>query len=193
MVLKKQTVWLLSMLAVLVVLSAYYLVQGPAEQVPVTTGNMSDTASVPKALVPDNKGISVETKQIAQQPEGVPVTTPSDDYFIGYKMQRDAQQEQEMGRFMEVMTNSEAKPAAIAEAKKKYEELAALKDNQTQVEELVKSLGNYKDVVVIAKDDVVRVVVQAEALKRDKVVEIIGLVKQHMKVPGNNIVVSYKP
>ncbi|MBN6186019.1 SpoIIIAH-like family protein [Aneurinibacillus sp. BA2021] len=191
MVLKKQTIWLLSMLAVLVVLSAYYLVQGPAEQVPVATGDMSDTAA-PKELLPDDKGVSVETKQLAQQPEGMPVTTPTDDYFIGYKMQRDAQQEQEMGRFMEVMTNSDAKPTAIAEAKKKYEELAALKDNQTQVEELVKSLGNYKDVVVIAKDDVVRVVVQADTLKPDKVVEIIGLVKQHMKVPGNNIVVSYK-
>ncbi|GEN32825.1 MULTISPECIES: SpoIIIAH-like family protein [Aneurinibacillus] len=195
MVLKKQTVWLLSMLAVLVVLSAYYLVQGPVEQVPVATGNMNDTAQMPPDVPASDKdkGVSVETKQVAPQPEGTPVTTPSDDYFIGYKMQRDAQQEQEMGRFMEVMSNTEAKPAAIAEARKKYEELAALKDSQTQVEELVKSLGSYKDVVVIAKDDMVRVVVQTETLKKDKVVEIINVVKQHMKVSGNNIVVSYKP
>jgi stage III sporulation protein AH len=192
MVLKKQTIWLLSMLAVLVVLSAYYLVQGPTEQVPVASGNLSDTTQ-PLSAVPNDKGVSVETKQVAPQQEGVPATTPSDDYFIGYKMQRDSQQEQEIGRFMEVMTNTDAKPEAIAEAKKKYEELTALKDNQNQVEELVKSLGNFKDVVVIAKDDMVRVVVQAEALKKDKVVEIIDIVRQHMKVPGNNIVVSYKP
>jgi stage III sporulation protein AH len=192
MVLKKQTVWLLSMLAVLVVLSAYYLVQGPSEQVPVTSKSTNEAAGIPPAP-PDNKGISVETKQVTPQPEGMPVTTPTDDYFMGYKMQRDAQQEQEIGQFMEVMSNSDAKPAAIAEARKKIEELSALKDNQTQVEELVKSLGNYKDVVVIAKDDMVRVVVQAETLKRDKVVEIIGVVNQHMKVPGKNIVVSYKP
>ncbi|MED0675600.1 SpoIIIAH-like family protein [Aneurinibacillus thermoaerophilus] len=198
MVLKKQTVWLLSMLAVLVVLSAYYLVQGSSGQVQVATGNMSDTSKAPQSSLAtdvktDMKGVSVETKQVAPKPEGMPVTTPSDDYFIGYKMQRDAQQEQEMGRFMEVMTNGDANPKAIAEAKKKLEELAALKDNQTQVEELVKSLGSFKDVVVIAKDDMVRVVVQAETLKKDKVVEIINVVKQHMKVPGNNIVVSYKP
>ncbi|CEH32178.1 hypothetical protein AM501_14115 [Aneurinibacillus migulanus] len=192
MVLKKQTVWLLSMLAVLVVLSAYYLVQGPSEQVPVTSKSTNEAAGIPPAPA-DNKGISVETKQVTPQPEGMPVTTPTDDYFMGYKMQRDAQQEQEIGQFMEVMSNSDAKPAAIAEARKKIEELSALKDNQTQVEELVKSLGNYKDVVVIAKDDMVRVVVQAETLKRDKVVEIIGVVNQHMKVPGKNIVVSYKP
>lgn len=192
MVLKKQTVWLLSMLAVLVVLSAYYLVQGPSEQVPVTSKSTNEAAGIPPAPA-DDKGISVETKQVTPQPEGMPVTTPTDDYFMGYKMQRDAQQEQEIGQFMEVMSNSDAKPAAIAEARKKIEELSALKDNQTQVEELVKSLGNYKDVVVIAKDDMVRVVVQAETLKRDKVVEIIGVVNQHMKVPGKNIVVSYKP
>jgi stage III sporulation protein AH len=189
MVLKKQTVWLLSMLAVLVVLSAYYLVQGPSEQMPVATGNMNDADKIANA--PEVKGVSVETKQVPK-PEGVPATTPSDEYFIGYKMQRDAQQEQEMGRLMEVFTSSEAKPAAIAEAKKKYEELSALKDSQTQVEELVKSLGNFKDVVVIAKNDMVRVVVQAESLKKEKAVEIINVVKQHMKVPGNNIVVSYQ-
>ncbi|MCI1695871.1 SpoIIIAH-like family protein [Aneurinibacillus aneurinilyticus] len=192
MALKKQTVWLLSMLAVLVVLSAYYLVQGPSEQVPVASKSTNEAAGIPPVPAND-KGVSVETKQVAPQPEGMPATTPTDDYFMGYKMQRDAQQEQEIGQFMEVMSNSDAKPAAIAEAKKKLEELSALKDNQTQVEELVKSLGSYKDVVVIARDDMVRVVVQTETLKRDKVVEIIGVVKQHMKVPGNNIVVSYKP
>ncbi|ERI08040.1 SpoIIIAH-like family protein [Aneurinibacillus aneurinilyticus] len=192
MALKKQTVWLLSMLAVLVVLSAYYLVQGPSEQVPVASKSTNEAAGIPPVPAND-KGVSVETKQVAPQPEGMPATTPTDDYFTGYKMQRDAQQEQEIGQFMEVMSNSDAKPAAIAEAKKKLEELSALKDNQTQVEELVKSLGSYKDVVVIARDDMVRVVVQTETLKRDKVVEIIGVVKQHMKVPGNNIVVSYKP
>lgn len=192
MVLKKQTVWLLSMLAILVVLSAYYLVQGPVQQVPMATGQMNDQGAAPVDEMKEN-GVKVSTKQVTPQTEGIPVASPSDDYFIGYKMQRDAQQEQELGRFMEVMTNANAKPAAIAEAKKNYEELSALKDNQDQVEELVKGIGNYKDVVVIAKDDMVRVLVQTDNLKKDKAVEIINLVRQHMKVPGNNVVVNYKP
>ncbi|WP_047151485.1 SpoIIIAH-like family protein [Aneurinibacillus tyrosinisolvens] len=190
MVLKKQTVWLLSMLAILVVLSAYYLFQGPSQQVPVATGNTNDAGKTQGDLVGGNKDISVSTKEAAPE---TPAAAPSDDYFISYKMDRDARQEQEMDRFMEVMSNSDAKSETIAEARKKYDELAALKDNQTQVEELVKSAGSYKNVVVIAKDDMVRVIVQANSLKKEKAVEIISLVKQHMKVPGNNIVVSYKP
>ncbi|BAU27422.1 stage III sporulation protein AH [Aneurinibacillus soli] len=192
MVLKKQTVWLLSMLAILVVLSAYYLVQGPTQQVPMATGQMNDQGVLPAGDGKD-KGIKVSTKQVTPHTDGVPVASPSDDYFIGYKMQRDAQQEQELGRYMEAMTNANTKPAAKADAKKNYDELSARKDNQDQVEELVKAIGSYKDVVVIAKDDMVRVLVQTDNLKKDKAVEIINLVKQQMKVPGNNIVVNYKP
>ncbi|HZG80302.1 MAG TPA: SpoIIIAH-like family protein, partial [Brevibacillus sp.] len=36
MILRKQTVWLLTMLAVMVVLSGYYLAKGPQEQVPTS-------------------------------------------------------------------------------------------------------------------------------------------------------------
>ncbi|WCN38927.1 SpoIIIAH-like family protein [Aneurinibacillus uraniidurans] len=192
MVLKKQTVWLLSMLAILVVLSAYYLVQGPAEQVPMATGQMNDQGALPAGDGKDN-GIKVSTKQVTPQADGVPVASPSDDYFIGYKMQRDAQQEQELGRYMEVMTNANTKPTEKADAKKNYDELSARKDNQDQIEELVKAIGSYKDVVVIAKDDMVRVLVQTDNLKKDKAVEIINLVREHMKVPGLNVVVNYKP
>lgn len=184
MVLKKQTVWLLSMLTILVVLSAYYLVQGPSQQVPVALNG--------KQAVPTDSNLDAAV-QIKQTTEKAPITTPTDDYFISSKMQRDAQQEQEMDQFMEVISNGNAKPTVIAQAKKKYDELSSLYDNQTQVEELVKSVGHYKDALVIAKDDMVRVIVQANALTPDKVVEIISLVKQNMKVHGNSITVSYKP
>jgi stage III sporulation protein AH len=182
MVLKKQTVWLLSMLTVLVVLSAYYLVQGPNSQLT----SKGKQGAMPADIKLD---AAVQTKNTSNQ---APVMTASDDYFARSKMQRDDEQGQEMDKFLEVMQSATAQPTAVEQAKKKYDQLTSLQDTQTQVEDLVKSVGNFKDALVIAKDDMVRVIVQANSLKPDKAVEIISLVKQHMKVPGNNIIVSYK-
>ncbi|WCK53148.1 SpoIIIAH-like family protein [Aneurinibacillus sp. Ricciae_BoGa-3] len=182
MVLKKQTVWLLSMLTVLVVLSAYYLVQGPNSQL-TSKGKQS-------ALPADIKlDAAVKTKEDTNKP---PVMTASDDYFVSSRMKRNDEQGQEMDKYLEVMQSGTAQPTAVEQAKKKYDELASLQDTETQVEELIKSAGNFKNAIVIAKDDMVRVIVQAQSLKPEKAVEIISLVKQHMKVSGNNIIVSYK-
>lgn len=186
MILKKQTVWLLSMLAILVVLSGYYLVEGP-------NGTTSNTVTQNKdgANTGDKTDINVNTKQVTPN-TATPSSTTSDDYFISYKMNRDARQEQELDKYMEVMINNNAKADLRDEAKKKYEALEALRNQQAEVEELIKQAGNYKDVIVVAQDNMVRVIVQAKTLKSDKVVEIINIVKKHMKIPGNNITVENK-
>lgn len=59
MVLRKQTVWLLTMLAVMVVLSGYYLVKGPQEQVPAVSGENQAVGEL------DN--VSIETKEAGQE------------------------------------------------------------------------------------------------------------------------------
>ncbi|RAP30555.1 hypothetical protein C2W64_01751 [Brevibacillus laterosporus] len=61
MILRKQTVWLLTMLAVMVVLSGYYMVKGPNDQVPAATDH--------KEAQKENQqitGIEVDTKQLDQ-------------------------------------------------------------------------------------------------------------------------------
>lgn len=186
MILKKQTVWLLSMLAILVVLSGYYLVEGPNGKVPASVNQGANGTG-------DKPDMNVNTKQVAPNDNGAtPSAASGEDYFISYKMNRDAKQEQELDKYMEVMTSTSAKTEAVNEAKKKYDELNALRNNQSQVEDLIKAAGNYKDAIVIAQDNMVRVIVQSSTLKSDKAVEIINIVKEHMKVPGNNITVQYK-
>ena len=181
MVLKKQTVWLLSMLTIMVVLSAYYLVQGPIKQVPV--------ASDAKQKTEATKDVQVDSKQITQAPI---VATDGADYFVGVKMNRDAQNSKKMEDYMSVMTNTDASVEVIGKAKQSYDQLVSLQDTELNVENLIKALG-YKEAVVISKDDRVNVIVQAEKIEKNKAVEILSLVKKHMNIPGQNIVVSYKP
>ncbi|HJV44446.1 MAG TPA: SpoIIIAH-like family protein [Bacillota bacterium] len=185
MVLKKQTVWLLSMLTIMVVLSAYYLVQGPIKQVPVA---LDGKQKVEKQKVTD---VQVDSKQVTT---GNKVTTAIDasDYFVGVKMDRDAWNSKQMEEYMTVMTSNEAKADSIGKAKQSYDKLVSLQETEMNVENLIKALG-YKEAVVVSKDDRVNVIVQADKVEKNKVVEIMSLVKKHMDVPGQNIVVSYKP
>jgi stage III sporulation protein AH len=67
MILRKQTVWLLTMLAVMVVLSGYYLVKGPQDQMP-TSGQQQAVQKQEQI-----SGVVVESKQVEQAPQATPV------------------------------------------------------------------------------------------------------------------------
>ncbi|MBP1934180.1 SpoIIIAH-like family protein [Ammoniphilus resinae] len=187
MVLKKQTVWLLSMLTIMVVLSAYYLLQGPVEQVPVATEQLNQKVD------PTQEDVQVDSQQIMPQTmeDLVAPEASSEDYFLAMKMNRDAHNSLKMEEYMTVMTNGDASAEAITEAKDGYEELTTMQETETNVENLIKAMG-FNEAVVIAKDDKVNVIVQADKLDRTKAVEIMTLISKHLDVPGKNVVVSYK-
>ncbi|RXT13782.1 SpoIIIAH-like family protein [Ammoniphilus sp. CFH 90114] len=185
MVLKKQTVWLLSMLTIMVVLSAYYMLQGPIEQVPVASNSPS----------PEAQELQVDSQQIetGESMEGTAEAMPgsASDYFIETKLNRDAWQSQKMEEYLSIMTNAEDKEA-VTQAKSNYDKLVTQQDTEMTVESLIKALG-YNEAVIISKENRVNVIVQAEKLERQNAVEIMKLVTQHLEVPSNNIVVTYKP
>lgn len=205
MLLRKQTVWLLTMLAVMVVLSGYYLVKGPNQQIPA----LGEKSKQVEPLT----GVEVNTKQ-TNQPDGdaAPVEgqnptieTPGNsdvnaadlpetasDYFQGYKMKREAMLEQQKDEQMAIMMNPDASPQAVADAKAKHEELSNLETKTLAMEELLKAKG-YKEAVVNAQDNTVDVIVQKDKLQPQEVVDIIALAKQHFKVSGSNVTVRFKP
>ncbi len=205
MLLRKQTVWLLTMLAVMVVLSGYYLVKGPNQQIPA----LGEKSKQVEPLT----GVEVNTKE-TNQPDGdaAPVEgqnptieTPGNsdvnaadlpetasDYFQGYKMKREAMLEQQKDEQMAIMMNPDASPQAVADAKAKHEELSNLETKTLAMEELLKAKG-YKEAVVNAQDNTVDVIVQKDKLQPQEVVDIIALAKQHFKVSGSNVTVRFKP
>lgn len=230
MLLKKQTVWLLSMLTIMVVLSAYYLLQGPVEQVPVVTDeeghevqvdantNQVGTDSTDPAGTGMN-GTDVNTDQ-ATLPGGIPfvpaipgvtntggnsnatdgtaavdpttvLPQASGDFFITYRMNRDAWESKRLEELMSVMSDTQASATAITEAKNEVEKLTSLRDAERTVEELIKANG-YKEALVVAKDDRVDVIVQVDTLNKQQAVEIISMVTRYINVPGKNVVISYK-
>ncbi|WP_400163904.1 SpoIIIAH-like family protein [Brevibacillus sp. TJ4] len=206
MMLKRQTVWLLTMLAVMVVLSGYYLARGPQEQVPVSGEQQAVNKQDPIA------GVVVESKQVDQPPEATPVEAPDtenteapvptgglpmpvadtpSEVFQGYKMKREAQIQQQKDEQLAIMSNPDSSPQAVAEAKAKHEELSTLDNATLTVEEMLKASG-YQDAVVFMQDDKVTVIVQKDQLSASEAVEIIAHVKQQLNVPATNVTVKFQ-
>lgn len=206
MMLRKQTVWLLTMLAVMVVLSGYYLVKGPTEQVPALGEQQKQVQPL--------SGVEVESKQTdpllpdAKPVEGKTTAAPAadnatitdetaagaettSDVFQGYKMKREALLQQQKDEQLSILSSGDATPQALAEAKAKYDELSNLENATISLEEMLKASG-YKDAVVYVQNEKATVIVQKDKLEPNEVVNIIAQVKQHLNIPATNVTVQVK-
>ncbi|MGC5324414.1 SpoIIIAH-like family protein [Brevibacillus sp. SYSU BS000544] len=206
MLLRKQTVWLLTMLAVMVVLSGYYLVKGPNQQMPALGDKTKQEAPLTGVEVSTEETDLPGVEATPVEGQGPTIETPTStesnvdasslpetasDYFQGYRMKREAMLQQQKDEQMEIMTNGEATPQAIAEAKAKHEELSNLETKTLAMEELLKAKG-YKDAIVYVQDKNVDVIVQKDKLQAQEVVDVIALAKQHFQVSGSNVTVRFK-
>jgi stage III sporulation protein AH len=191
MVLKKQTIWLLTMLTLMVVLSAYYLFTGDNEEIDVTQAPNQNNESGSMVGEEDN-GVA-ESEGLASNDMGVEIdtvqSTAAEDLFSNLRLSREQNRGKLMDKYYSIMQTSQDKNE-VAEATAKYDELEALESTEATVESLIKAKG-YTDAVVQKINDKVEVTVQAESLDNDEVVSLIDLVAEHLNVPGVNVRVSY--
>lgn len=201
MVLKKQTIWLLTMLSLMVVLSAYYLFNPPIidEQMSGDTGtSMSGEKSEEDA---DSDLLDLESmawlEEIGEGDVNSDVTFSVEtdnslDFFLSYRMDRETQRGERLEHYENLISSNDATAMTAGEAKQEYDALQNLAWKEQTVETMIKSKG-YEEAVVIAGDEKVNVVVRSDnALSRNEVVEIIHLVREEIDVVGNQIFVSYK-
>ncbi|MFC7440959.1 SpoIIIAH-like family protein [Laceyella putida] len=182
----KQTVWLVTMLSIMVVLSAYYIVTGPVEPVRQVTNQVKQTAT----------GVDVNIKPIDQPAANAgskDLLNKKDegDYFVGYQLQRSTLRQKMVEDYMKVLTNPDASEKELQEANRKIEELMKVDNAETVMEELIRQEG-FRDAVVVSNNPHVDVVVQTEQLSRAQVVKLISLVKQHLNVSPLNVSVAFR-
>lgn len=180
MTMNKQTVWLVTMLTLMVVLSAYYIVTGPVEPV--------EQAGQPSKEKDD---VEVDLKtETTDSKEGV--QDAANDYFVGYQLQRNNLRSKMTEEYMNVLTNPKSSKEELEEAQRRIDQLMKVDKTESVLEELIRNEG-FRDAVVIAGDRHVDVVVQSEKLSNSQVVKLISLVKKHMDVPATQVSVAYRP
>lgn len=202
MSLKKQTVWLLTMLTLMVVLSAYYLFYGEVKPVDVANPAGNEAQNQPNQNQNENpaKGGETGEKETATPdvPDGLPgssgiqidtvPSTSTEDFFASMRLERDQSRAQQMEQYYNILSSNQDKEQ-VKEASAKLDELQNAETNEQTVESLIKAEG-FPDAVVIASDQKVNVIVQAKEIKEEQVVTIINLVSKNMNVPGTAVIVN---
>lgn len=202
MVLKKQTVWLLTMLSLMVVLSAYYLYNPPLDGEELT----QDAGEVEQAE--DNEAFTeIDFTNLDELGDDDWIDTFGDlnadfdytvfdqqrmDYFLGHRMDRNDHRAKQIEDYQYVIASSESNAQMIAEAKHHVDHLREITYTEEKLETMIKSDG-YQEAVVIVNDEKVDVLIGAkEDLETSEAVKIIHMVQEQLNVPGNRVRVSYK-
>lgn len=202
---KRQTVWLVSMLSLMVVLSAYYLFTQDVESPEVLTDGSETEQAAQNATEAAANGDGLIVNEV-QQPGDDPIISDADQDVL------DQVEEQGLaagGLFSELLAKRELKNteaenrimAVIAETQNKQEdsvaamtELDMLEEKNAKITSLESELMKQYEIAVIDEESGrFKVVVSSEKLEKKQAADIIKLVMSTMDVGADQVSVRYVP
>lgn len=179
--LKKQTIWLLTMLSLMIVLSVYYLISDKEDLAFVQTDEMvtDETKQEDEAAIDD---VEVEDiKEVSQN-----------ELFTMIRMELEDERNMKKERLKDIVASSSATTTEINEALEEMDEIEKTSTKESILQETILS-GNerYEDVLVRADEDKVHVHVITDELAKKEAVQIMQMVKDELgEIPVD---VNYQP
>ncbi|OQR58297.1 SpoIIIAH-like family protein [Bacillus sp. CDB3] len=191
--LKKQTVWLLTMLSLVVVLSVYY-VTTPEKMntaAPATGEKMGqEKQGADKAVTKETtkESTSKETtnketdkkendKKETSKKEASVTVQSSDENFTALRMQMEDQRSVEKEKLQNVMKSSKSSAEEKSKAKDNLDAITTMETKQQLLETVIKSQGGYKDALVRADGTDIKVTVKSAKHSQKEANKIIQLVR----------------
>ncbi|NBJ70192.1 MULTISPECIES: SpoIIIAH-like family protein [Clostridia] len=181
--LKKQTVWLLTMLSLMIVLSVYYMTSPDSEDLAYIDDGKDNTNedAVPTDSEANGDAEVEEISNVGQ-----------DELFTTIRMELQDKRNMEKERLTDVVASSSASAAEKDEALQEIDALEDLASKEKILEETIVASANYEDVLVRSDDDSVTVQVKVEEnLPKSEAVSIIQMVKDELG--DKKVNVSYLP
>ncbi|MCD8508700.1 MAG: SpoIIIAH-like family protein [Bacillus sp. (in: Bacteria)] len=186
MVLKRQTVWLLTMLSLIIVLSVYY----------ISMDRMQDhQAFMPEEQEEEteNDGLNTDTEDgdiTLIELQEVEEVLGEGSFFSGLtvnemfnqiRLQRTDTQGRLREDLMSVVASADASAETQIRALEQVENLYTMQQNEEMVENLLRSEG-YEDALVIADEFEVKIYVKADELSKEEADKIMGIAHEHLGV-----------
>lgn len=213
MMLKKQTVWLLTMLSLVVVLSVYYIMspddnlsspvdnveeenQAAEEQAPAEeNGGVQDTedkGTTEDETEKEDKGKEGKDTSKGESDGGAEVATEaSDDAFTNYRLSLDDKRSKEKEDYNEIAMSDEATAEEKSEAVDMIKKLEDEEITEENLETLIKTEG-YGDAFVVASGNDVNVTVRAKEHSKTAALKIVDLVQKETGHEGE-VNVAFEP
>jgi stage III sporulation protein AH len=213
---KRQTIWLVSMLSLMVVLSAYYLFTdnvneldlsadpapaGTEIKVDAVTGGASesgaDAADKGASAGQTDNGSSEKAADANAQKTDEEVlkqvsakAVSGSDYFVAAQMKRTEELAKETERLIAITVDPKKSNEEVVQAQTELTKLQDLDEKVTRLEETLTK--DYPNAVVLQDGGKWRVVVQAEKLEKSEGVSIIDQVTKELNITPDKVTVQYK-
>ncbi|OIK10140.1 stage III sporulation protein AH [Bacillus sp. OV322] len=188
MLLKKQTVWLLTMLSLVVVLSVYYLTSPGKTQ--------SDMAAVEqkgdKQTVEKDKAKAPVAKKSTKSGSAAVSIASGDDDFEAMRMEMEDERSQLRDQNTTIMGNTELSAEERNKAYEANKEIGDEKVKEGILEKLISGTMNYDDALVRIDGKDVNVTVKADKLSQKEANEIIRTVEKEVG-DAQNVAVEFQP
>ncbi|WP_363551536.1 SpoIIIAH-like family protein [Caldifermentibacillus hisashii] len=178
MMLKKQTVWLLTMLSLVVVLSVYYITAEP-------TNNNNNLANVDVSKEEKADSKKVTEKEKSSDTKNTTITDAKNEVFEEIRLQMQDERSKKLEQLEEVAGSTDLSAEERSEAKDEMNRLQKIAEKETFIENLIIQTLGYEDALVQADESEVLVTVKGEEPSKAKANEIIKIVKKEM---GNSSV-----
>ncbi len=181
----KQTVWVLTMVTVMVVLSAYYLLSDPLISKNAFENGGDKTDNVVTELNTDEISSKLDTSNV------VDVELSSDlnkngDLILGLKMERTNSRQKQIDQLYTMLNNSNLSEEGIATIQDKIDQLQTVDESEFVLEKLIMADG-YNDAAVLSNDKNADVMIQASNLSNAEAVKIIKMVSERLEIPAINV------
>lgn len=208
MMLKKQTVWLLTMLSLVVVLSVYYVTSpeggtsdivmtGEDEKVSENTAAEEDATNEEQPAEEGAEGEGTESGEEAEVKteeleDGTVISSiSSDELFTDLRMQLDDQRNEMKEQLQAIVASNDASAEEKSDA---YDEMEALNDaarKEMLLETLIKSKG-FEDALVRADGNNVKITVKSKEHNPSSANQIMMLVRDEME-NMEDVIVTFEP
>ena len=177
MLLKKQTVWLLTMLSLIIVLSVYYITT--PQQTPTDMAYLEEEEKEQPAKEElggeSSEEQSNETASTNQEDEleAQISSISSDELFTELRLDIEDARSQRIEDWEAIITSAEATAEMKSDAKDKMDELRTLAQKESILETLLRKQYNYSDVLVNTMDNKVQIIVKADNLSAKQANQIM--------------------
>ncbi|GGL55447.1 SpoIIIAH-like family protein [Sporolactobacillus putidus] len=170
--LKKQTIWLLTMLSLIVVLSVYAL---------TSPGQPSNSAS---------PGVATPSKQVTAG-KGQPSASVSavDNKLAEIELQKADERNQQEQKYQSVIASGKSSPSDVSAAYDAIKSMNTLANNEMMLEDVIQAKG-FKNAVVKTSGDQVQIFVEENKLTDQQANAMIRLADQYLG-SGRVVSVSY--
>jgi|SRR5690625_567268 len=170
--LKKQTVWLLTMLSLMIVLSVYYMMSDQEDVAYIETDEEAFEEAVQQSEGEDGE----EDIDIEKMAEVEP-----NEFFTTIRMELEDKRNEDKDRLKDIVASSDATATEVNTALNEIDELEATATKESILQETILTTNEtYEDVLVRADEDKVHVHVITDQLPKEEAVQIMQMVKDEL-------------